>query len=124
MDSIQDSASVVICRATQLSLLRLLTNSSIFGRYGYPPLTNDEAWNTYGAILSDHRVIFRVNELNGLDRWWREYSQRPTASPKLWMDAYLAAFARAEGCRMVTTDSAYRQFQGLDLLLLGDAAPA
>jgi predicted nucleic acid-binding protein len=35
------------------------------------------------------------------------------------MDAYLAAFALSAGCRMVTTDEAFRQFAGLDLLLIG-----
>jgi predicted nucleic acid-binding protein len=35
------------------------------------------------------------------------------------MDAYLAAFAVRAGCRMVTTDTAFRQFQGLDVLVLG-----
>ena len=44
---------------------------------------------------------------------------RDTASPKLWMDAYLAAFALTGGYRMVTTDTAFRQFQGLDVLVLG-----
>ncbi len=44
---------------------------------------------------------------------------RDTASPKIWMDAYLAAFALAGGYQMVTTDAAFKQFRGLDLLLLG-----
>jgi predicted nucleic acid-binding protein len=35
------------------------------------------------------------------------------------MDAYLAAFALASQYRMVTTDAAFRQFRGLDLLVLG-----
>jgi predicted nucleic acid-binding protein len=35
------------------------------------------------------------------------------------MDAYLAAFALAGGYRMVTTDTAFRQFSVLDLVLLG-----
>jgi predicted nucleic acid-binding protein len=35
------------------------------------------------------------------------------------MDAYLAAFALAADCRMVTTDAAFRQFRGLDLELVG-----
>jgi hypothetical protein len=39
------------------------------------------------------------------------------ASPKLWMDSYLAAFAVAGGYRMVTIDGAYGQFRGLDLHL-------
>jgi predicted nucleic acid-binding protein len=34
------------------------------------------------------------------------------------MDAYLAAFARAGGHRLVTTDRAFRQFSGVDLVLL------
>jgi predicted nucleic acid-binding protein len=35
------------------------------------------------------------------------------------MVAYLAAFALAGGYRMVTTDAAFRQFSGLDLVILG-----
>ncbi|MBI3924942.1 MAG: hypothetical protein HY319_05325 [Armatimonadetes bacterium] len=38
---------------------------------------------------------------------------------ELWMDAYLAAFAIAGGSRIVTTDFAFKQFPGLDLLILG-----
>ena len=41
------------------------------------------------------------------------------SSPKLWMDAYLAAFAELSGMRFVTFDKAFRQFPKLDLLLLG-----
>lgn len=40
------------------------------------------------------------------------------ASPKLWMDAYLAAFARSAGYTLVTTDAAFTQFADLDLRLL------
>jgi len=54
-----------------------------------------------------------------LELRWRQFAARDTASPKLWMDTYLAAFARAGGYRMVTTDTAFRQFSGLDLVLLG-----
>jgi predicted nucleic acid-binding protein len=35
------------------------------------------------------------------------------------MDAYLAAFARTAGYRLVTTDVAFRQFPGLDVQVLG-----
>jgi predicted nucleic acid-binding protein len=38
------------------------------------------------------------------------------------MDAYLAAYAVAGGYQMVTTDSAFKQFKGLDLELLGTPA--
>jgi predicted nucleic acid-binding protein len=41
------------------------------------------------------------------------------ASPKLWMDAYLAAFALAGGYQLVTLDKAFKQFKGLNLRVLG-----
>jgi len=34
------------------------------------------------------------------------------------MDAYLAAFAVSGGYRLVTNDSAYHQFAGLNLMVL------
>jgi predicted nucleic acid-binding protein len=34
------------------------------------------------------------------------------------MDAYLTAFAITAGLRLVTTDIAFRQFAGLDYLML------
>jgi predicted nucleic acid-binding protein len=49
---------------------------------------------------------------------WRGFADRPTALPKIWMDAYLAAYAVTAGCRLVTTDSVFRQFEGLDLTLI------
>ena len=36
------------------------------------------------------------------------------------MDAYLAAFAMAGAYQLVTTDSAFKQFTGLDLLVLSN----
>jgi predicted nucleic acid-binding protein len=40
------------------------------------------------------------------------------------MDAYLAAFAQTGGYQMVTTDAGFKQFGGLDLVLLGEDSPA
>ena len=59
-----------------------------------------------------------VEEPSGLERHWKRLAVGPKASPKLWMDAYLAAFALAGGHELVTTDKAFKQFKGLDLLLL------
>ncbi len=61
----------------------------------------------------------RAEEPAGLEVRWKQFALRVTASPKIWMDAYLAGFARAGGFRMVTTDAAFEQFTGLDLELLG-----
>ena len=110
--------AVAFCRATQQTFLRLLTNPSVLAPYGNRPLTNAEAWGAYEALLSDDRIVLRADEPAGLEPRWKLLATKDTASPKLWMDAYLAAFAIAAGCRLVTTDVAYRQFAGLDLLLL------
>ena len=57
----------------------------------------------------------------GLRRPLEKIGSRRRASPKLWMDAYLAAFAIAGDCQLVTTDKAFKQFKGLNLLLLSQA---
>ena len=89
--------------------------------YGLSPLTNDDAWAAFERFIGDDRIVFQAAEPDGLEHRWRDYALRPTASPKLWMDAYLAAFARAGGYTLVTTDTAFRQFPGLDLLLLDES---
>jgi toxin-antitoxin system PIN domain toxin len=119
LETVKESVSVVLCRATQQAFLRLLTNASVLGPYGNPPLTNREAWAAYEALLTDDRITFRADEPAGVESLWREFAVRGTASPKLWMDAYLAAFALAGRYQMVTTDAAFCQFRGLDLLVLG-----
>lgn len=119
LDTVEAPASIVFCRATQQSFLRLLTNASVLAPYGNPPLTNREAWSAYEAFLADDRITFRADEPAGMESSWKELAVRRTASPKLWMEAYLAAFALAGRYSMVTTDAAFRQFRGLDLLVLG-----
>lgn len=120
LDTVDEPGSILFCRATQQALLRLLTNPAVLAPYGNPPLTNEQAWDVYEAFLADARIVMRSDEPRGLEQRWRELALRPAASPKLWMDAYLAAFAATEGCRMVTTDRAFRQFSNIDLLLLGN----
>lgn len=112
-------ASILFCRATQQTFLRLMTNASVLGPYGNPPLTNRQAWMAFQALLADDRVAFVGNEPAGLEAHWSHFALRDTASPKVWMDAYLAAFALAGGHRFVTSDAGFRQFRGLDLELLG-----
>jgi toxin-antitoxin system PIN domain toxin len=121
LDTVEAPMSIFFCRATQQSFLRLLTNVSVLAPYGNPPLTNREAWSAYEAFLADDRITFRADEPVGLESSWKELAVRRTASPKLWMDAYLAAFALSGRYSMVTTDAAFRQFRGLDLLVLGQS---
>ena len=117
-DQMAVPGSVLFCRVTQQAYLRLLTNAAVLAPYGNPPLSNREAWAAYEALLADDRVMLRADEPPGIEARWRELTLRDTASPKLWMDAYLAAFSISAGYRMVTTDAAFGQFPGLDLVLV------
>ena len=108
---------VALCRATQQSLLRLLTTRAVLAAYHLPPLTNQAAWSVYERLHADDRISW-TDEPTGLEPLWKTYASRSQPSPKLWMDAYLAAFAQAGGHKLVTTDKAFKQFKGLDVLVL------
>src|SRR5215831_7046719 len=94
---------VLFCRLTQQSFLRLLTTEAVLAPYGIPALSNKAAWSTYEGFRADERIAW-VEEPRGLEPSWKRLAGRPTASPKLWMDAYLAAFAMSGGYQLVTTD--------------------
>jgi len=94
----------LFCRFTQLALLRLLTNKSVMGR---DVKTMAAAWQIYDQCLTDERIAF-LAEPQGIDPKLRTFARGHEASPKLWADAYLAAFASAAGLRVVTFDRAFR----------------
>ena len=110
--------AVCFCRATQQSLLRLLTTAAVMRVYGNSPLTNRQAWRLYELLLTDDRIVLRADEPTRLESRWKRLAIRDLASPKVWMDTYLAGFALAGGYGLVTTDTAFREFPGLDLTLL------
>lgn len=105
------------CRYTQQGLLRLLTTSAVTSLFGQKPLSNHLALKRMEELLQDPRIRF-ASEPNGIYSPWSDLADVRTASPKLWMDAYLAAFAIAGGYRIVTTDKGFRQFKGLSALVL------
>jgi len=118
LETVVEAASVCFCRATQQTFLRLLTNVTVLGVYEIQPLNNEQAWSLYESLFADDRIVAHHREPAGLERRWKELALRDTSSPKLWMDAYLAAFALAGGYQFVTIDKAFSQFDGLDLVLL------
>ena len=80
-------------------------------------MRNKAAWSTYAGFFQDKQVSW-VEEPDGLESHWRKLAGTPKTSPKLWMDAYLAAFAMAGGYRLLTTDKAFEQLKGLDVEIL------
>ena len=110
----------VFCRSTQQSFLRLASTPALLKAYGAEGLTNRDALVALDALQALPQVCLR-DEPPGVSALWRGMASRATASPKVWMDAYLAAFAIGGGLRMVTLDADFKNFvpQGLSLVLVG-----
>lgn len=90
------------CRMTQLAVLRLLTTEKVMGS---DTLNMVAAWDMWDNTCVDSRVAF-LQEPEDLDRRLRTYSSLTSASPKIWADAYLLAFASVAHLRLVTFDRA------------------
>ena len=106
-------AQFFFCRFTQLTVLRLLTTEAIMGM---DTLNMSAAWNVWDKAWADTRVSL-LAEPEGLETGFRSRSRLSTASPKVWADAYLLAFASAAGLKFVTFDRALRT-RGVDVLVL------
>jgi len=99
------SDDLVLCRVTQLNLLRLVTNPAIMRE---DTLTRSEAWRVFDQLWSDERVLM-AEEPDGLEAVFRALSARHDRSHKLWTDGYLAAFAQASGASLATLDSKLKE---------------
>jgi len=103
-DSLPADVRFCFCRFTQLGLLRLLTAASVMGD---EVLNQPEAWAVYDRWLDDDRVTL-VEEPPDLERRFRARTRLKQAAPKVWADAYLAAFAETAQLTLVTFDRAIR----------------
>ena len=63
--------------------------------------------------LCDERMRFSVVEPADLDTAFEQFTIGRAFTPRLWTDAYLAAYAHAGGMTMVTLDQGFRSFPGL-----------
>ncbi len=103
-----------LCRQVQLAVIRLLGNRHIMGDLAMPAST---ALRMLEQLLEDERISF-VQEPELLDSVFPGFLNMPVPAAKLVSDAYLAAFAMASSRRMVTFDSGFRQFKGLEVEIL------
>ena len=105
------AGEVGLCRVIQLTVIRLLGNSSVVGPK--TAISAIAAFQLIEELLRDERIDLipepaRVNEILPTLLVYKV----PTG--KLVADAYLAAFAMAGSRRLVTLDQGFRQFRGLD----------
>jgi hypothetical protein len=104
-----DDRRCFFCRFTQQGFLRLANNPIAFPAIA---VTQGEAWTMYDLFLNDPRVDF-ADEPPTLETIWRQLTQQPQFSTKVWGDAYLAAFAQAADLELVTFDKGFAQYKNL-----------
>ncbi len=107
-------ASCAFCRLTQQGFLRLATNPKAFGK---DTATLENAWQMYDDFRADPRVVF-CEEPDDLEIFWRKHTKRRSFSPKLWSDAYLAAFAAGAAFELVTFDRGIAVYKGIRITVL------
>ena len=117
------SAPAWLCRATEQSWLRLATTAAVCRAYSSPLLTNAQASAALATWRARPHVRCLDTEPKGTREMWLELAAINSASPKVWMDAYLAAFAIRADLRLATLDADFQRFKaaGLQLHLLPPA---
>lgn len=101
-ESLNPSPSLVFCRQTQLSLFRLLSTEAVLKQ---DVLSLRQCWAVFDQWIASGDAVF-VEEPAGLESAMRARTGTESASPKIWADAYLAAFAEASELTLVTLDRA------------------
>ena len=104
---------------TQQAFLRLVSTSLIQRTYASRTITNATAWSKCQDLLALPQILW-LDEPEGFEVLWHRLAAIPSASPKVWMDAYLAAFAIRHDIEFVTLDSDFKRYMkgGLKLQLL------
>ena len=104
------AGEAVVCRLAQTGLLRLLNNPAVMREEA---LDTVGCWEFWHRMLQDERIIFSPDEPAGLDAAFEQFTTGRAFTPRLWSDAYLAAYAHAGGMTMVTLDQGFHSFLGL-----------
>jgi len=105
----QDAREVAFCRVSMLGFLRLSTHPKVVPN---PPSLR-AAWNLYQHYLANPHVVF-LSEPPDFEACFQRLTSAPSLRHRLWTDAYLAAFAVASGCRLVSFDADAQAFEGLN----------
>jgi uncharacterized protein len=109
----REPGAIAFCRFTQIGVLRLLTTSVVMDG---KPFSMKQAWNAYDLLAGDERVEF-LSEPPAVERAFRGLASSSHASPKLWADAYLTAFASECGGSLVTFDRSLARRSNNSVLL-------
>jgi toxin-antitoxin system PIN domain toxin len=101
-EAVPATATLVFCRQTQLGLFRILTTAAVMHQN---VLTQRECWQVFDQWIATGQVAW-ADEPGETETRLRGLTQGASASPKVWMDAYLTAFADGANLTLVTFDKA------------------
>lgn len=101
------------CRVTMLGFLRIVTSAKAVSN----PITHAEAWRVYRQFMALPNIRLLPEPAN-LEAQFQPLTAESSLPHRLWTDAYLAAFARAGGCRLVSFDADFARFPDLNFLHL------
>jgi L-amino acid N-acyltransferase YncA len=67
--------------------------------------TQRQCWQIFDEWVENDQARF-LDEPPGMTKWLRNRTSNEVVAPKMWMDAYLSAFAEAANLMLVTFDRA------------------
>lgn len=108
------SHEIAFCCPTATGLLRLLTTPPAMQGH---PLTPADAFQKYRGFTALSDVGY-IGDSPGLDQRIEPWASESFFSRQLWTDAWIAALAIENGCRVVSFDSDFTRFPGLKFLHL------
>ena len=95
---------------TMLGLVRVCSNAPIFSG---APLDPVAAWSIFQGWIGYHQIVYHY-EVNACRTVLDALVTTGSVSRRPWTDAYLAAYAKTAGLRLVSFDSDFRSYPGLD----------
>lgn len=118
IDAASAMQPLIWCRMTELSFLRLVTTASVYRQFDVEGgrVTNRAALAMFNNLRAMPHVVERA-EPPGVAGLWHRMADVSSPSPRVWMDAYLAAWAIAADVPLATLDADFRVFRPLGLQL-------
>ena len=100
--SLDTDSRLIFCRHTQIGMFRLLTTQAVMGD---EVLTQKQCWAIFSHWIDGDRAALLADPA-GVDERFEALTSADLPSPKVWADAYLAAFAESGDLTLVTFDKA------------------
>ena len=107
-----------LSRMTAISWMRLITTNAVAQKFHSHIPSNQEAITIQNHWLKQPEIQFMDTEPEGTFELWQKLSSSPFPSPKIWMDAYIAAISIQAKLPLVTFDKGFQAYTSAGLQLV------